>query len=106
MTMDASELDGFLAALHRQFDNRTIVGEPDLELYKFLMETGPTGIALVNGNPTSEVIAKHIFNWAYDWFGGDPNIKVVSVTIGETCGPACTYSNPDIYNSNPVFEKE
>lgn len=70
-------------------DHATIVHKKDFKLKKFLKDNHQK-LWVVDGNPTSEVIAKLIYEKA-EKMGLEP----CEVTINETCTSECTYTRFD-----------
>ena len=48
--------------------------------------------ALAGVNPTSEIIARHIYRELQAHFAGDPNVRIRRVQVCETPDTAATYS--------------
>ncbi len=89
MSVDYARLKKFTNKVEERFDHAIFLCSEDDELIALCTSNGwKTFIS--EENPTSEVIAKDIYNWMHDHFSVKITIK--SVTIEETCTTSCTYT--------------
>ena len=92
MGVDFSEIKKFIKIVEDQFDHKLLVYKEDRDLIRFCEASGLAVFVFEDGNPTSEVIARHIFNQAEAYFRAlNPEIKVSQITVEETCTSRCVW---------------
>lgn len=90
LSIDFAKLGKFTKKIEDRFDHSLLLCLDDSKLYQLCAEN-QWGMVCFDENPTSEVIAKWIYNKAcnYDF---ELYTKIKSVTIEETCTTSCTYT--------------
>ncbi|MCX7986847.1 MAG: 6-carboxytetrahydropterin synthase QueD [Bacteroidales bacterium] len=88
MVLDFNELKKLKQWIDDTLDHTTILWEKD-PMCEYIKNTGQR-LYVTKENPTSEVIARIIFEKAEELFGNE-TIKVSSVAVHETCTSKATY---------------
>lgn len=91
MAADFSELGKFCKELEARLDHKCLVWVGDKELIDYLSATGQEHV-LFDQLPTCETIAKVVYDMLVKHFEPQRHVKVVSVTIEETCTTSCTFT--------------
>lgn len=93
MGIDYTVLGKFTKAIENELDHKLLLDKSDEKLIELCKQEG-YAVVVFNGNPTSENIAKYIYNTleAYMLTLNSIGAFVVSVTVEETCTTACTYT--------------
>ena len=93
MAVDYTDLGKFTKWVEQYLDHKTLVFAGDKELLQYLSNGGQEHVVF-NANPTCEVIAKELYDRAVAHFinEGKHFVKVVSVTIHETCTTGCKFT--------------
>lgn len=73
------------------WDHATLVCGEDTELLKWLQDNSQRHFIFPTDNPTSEIIAKYLFEKAEEIAVNRPGLKVLSVRIKETCTSEAFY---------------
>ncbi|MCB0374675.1 MAG: 6-carboxytetrahydropterin synthase [Sinomicrobium sp.] len=89
MAYDFGNLKEIIKPLEDGLDHAIILGKHEEELINAMKRWGMKMVILPE-NPTSEAIAKYIFQQVREQL--PPAVKLEYVTIKETCTSACTYS--------------
>ena len=91
MGVDFAELKTVLKEIENEYDHTTILYEHDTEFVSLLQ--GKTALVLIGANPTSEVIARLIFERIeYNSLFNSEGVKLKYVIVEETCTSRCVYS--------------
>lgn len=94
MVIDYADLKVLTKSIANDLDHKLLLYENDKELIEFCRKFN-LNILLFDANPTSEVIARFIYNRLKSQiYTIDPTIEVDYVMIEETCSSRCMYSNP------------
>jgi 6-pyruvoyltetrahydropterin/6-carboxytetrahydropterin synthase len=88
MVVDFNELKKLKQWIDDTLDHTTILWEKD-PMCEYIRQSGQR-IFITQENPTSEVLARIIFEKAQDMFASD-RVKVSSVTVHETCTSKAVY---------------
>lgn len=73
------------------WDHATLVCSQDTELLAWLQANNQRHYIFVDENPTSEIIAKFLFEKAEEIAVNRPGLKVLSVRVKETCTSEAYY---------------
>ncbi len=88
MVIDFNELKRLKVWIDENLDHATILCEED-PMKEYIIKSGQR-LFLLKENPTSEVLARIIFEKAQEIFS-DSRVKVSSVTVHETCTSKASY---------------
>ena len=103
MGVDYALLGEFCKKMEAKFDHKLVLCKED-PIIPFLVpdfKAFTEGLVLLEGNPTSETLAVHIYfelvefiqNLVNTTWKGELRMKAISVTIKETCTTSCTFTN-------------
>ena len=88
--LDFADIKVFTKAIEDKYDHKLLVQKKDEELIA-LCNKEQWAIEVFDQNPTSEEIARVIYNQAIDFFSKWPELKVDFIKIEETCTSECKY---------------
>ena len=88
--LDFADMKGFTKGVEKAYDHKLLVHRGDKELIA-LCEKHHWDIVIFDDNPTSETLAKIIFEEAVKFFEKWPGIRVDFIKIEETCTSECVY---------------
>ncbi|MGC8802192.1 MAG: 6-carboxytetrahydropterin synthase QueD [Bacteroidales bacterium] len=88
MVLDFNELKRLKQWIDETLDHTTILWEQD-PMCEYIRQSGQR-LFVTQQNPTSEVIARIIFEKAQEMFG-DERVTISSVTVHETCTSKAVY---------------
>ena len=99
MAVDYKDMGAFLKDIEKQLDHKVLLCDEDKELIDLCRKKG-WEVVVFEDNPTSETLAKYIFEQAEIYFAPIAKQKALtgvritkgSVTINETCTTSCTYT--------------
>jgi|AVFP01.1.fsa_nt_gi 6-pyruvoyltetrahydropterin/6-carboxytetrahydropterin synthase len=88
--IDFADIKVFTKAQEDKYDHKLLVQEKDSDLIA-LCEKQHWAIEIFADNPTSETLAKTIYDEAVAYFAKWPELSVDFVKIEETCTSECIY---------------
>lgn len=94
MLIDYSEIGKITKLVEEFFDHKLILCDKDPLIDIIYNSVARGSIIQIPGNPTSEVIAQYIYEYARGFIKGASidSVRLVSVTIEETCTTSCTFT--------------
>ena len=92
MGIDFNILREFLNSIVEYFDHKLILYKEDEDIISLCKAFDLELIVFEDENPTSERIAKYVFEKAVDYFKVYSNCKVNYVMISETCTSKCYWA--------------
>tara|TARA_B100001989_G_scaffold215765_1_gene166351 strand:+ start:611 stop:1054 length:444 start_codon:yes stop_codon:yes gene_type:complete len=92
MGVDFGVIKQFLTQIEDYFDHKLILYKQDSQLIDLCQQQGWEVVVFDDDNPTSERIARYIYEQAVDYFMQQQiDCKVASVTMCETCTSSCVW---------------
>jgi 6-pyruvoyltetrahydropterin/6-carboxytetrahydropterin synthase len=93
--IDFADIKGFTKAIEDLYDHKLLLQSEDQALIALCRQNN-WAVETFADNPTSEVLARHIFIQAETYFNKWPALRVDFVRIEETCTSACIYDGQKI----------
>ena len=88
--LDFADIKIFTKGIEDKYDHKLLVQNKDIELID-LCKKQNWAIEIFDQNPTSEEIARVIYNESVQYFAKWPALKVDYIKIEETCTSECIY---------------
>ncbi|RAP33752.1 hypothetical protein DID77_02530 [Candidatus Marinamargulisbacteria bacterium SCGC AG-439-L15] len=90
MGIDYAEINTFNESIRKEFDHKLLLCKDDTTLLSVCKKENYE-VVTFDENPTSETIAKTVYDKAKGYFSSYKNIDMHQVIVEETCTSACYY---------------
>lgn len=88
--LDFADIKGFTKMVEELYDHKLLLHSADKDLIE-LCQKNHWAVEIFDHNPTSETIAKTLYDEGKKYFSKWPEIKIDFIRIEETCTSECIY---------------